>query len=156
MLVIAALGTLRAQIQENLPELAQFIGIAPRAATPPESPAMEPPKPPKTVASVSRDGALLSGELLVCDEKTRCPGQAVGCVLAGDDSDGGAGTLGLLNRDPNKVGFIDFGNWTNTECGQSGYGWFVSFVSWGSCGTGKGSGLKRCKYVILEAPGAGE
>lgn len=92
--------------------------------------------------------------LKICGENDRsCEAlNVIGCVFAGDDADGSGGNIGFVDGTSNgttlgPVAFIDFGFWQNAECGTSGTGWHAPA---GSCETGQGSRLKRCRNVIAE------
>jgi hypothetical protein len=106
--------------------------------------------------------AGVAGPLTFCDGKKRCSGEPVACFLAGDDTDteSMAGTLvspGVLQGVgiSGAVFWIDT-PWKNEACGTSGdHEWVVSY---GSCGKGAsfasgiGTGLKRCKAVLVRTP----
>jgi hypothetical protein len=77
-----------------------------------------------------------------CDEYTRCAGEPVACVLAGDDADGDGGHL----LESTSFRPVTYGEWFNTQCGTYGVGWHVPA---GSCSTGAGTGFKRCKFVYV-------
>lgn len=86
------------------------------------------------------------GRTKVCLEDDHCSGTPLlcGAELAGSD----ASSTPFLTVTNN----IQFGSWSNTQCGSSGTGWSAST---GTCGTGTGSGLSRCRWVLVEEEGSG-
>ncbi len=81
----------------------------------------------------------------VCVENDACTGKptVVACILAGDDSD----TAGARGN-PSFTGPFLFGSWSNPQCATSGSGWHSPL---GTCGSGAGSGDKRCQHVIASS-----
>ncbi|HYO59553.1 MAG TPA: hypothetical protein VEU50_43010 [Archangium sp.] len=77
-----------------------------------------------------------------CDEYTRCAGEPVACVLAGDEDGDGGHLIESTSLRP-----VTYGEWFNTQCGTYGVGWHVAT---GTCSTGSGTGYKRCKFVYVK------
>jgi len=96
--------------------------------------------------------AWKQSDLKECGEYELCLGKAVICTLAGDDADGGAGTLIHLGVETKE---LVFGQWSNQECDTSGKGWHAEV---GSCGTRQGTRYKRCTsvFVVPEESPVGE
>ncbi len=107
-----------------------------------------------TATSAATNKPATSGDQLrFCDGKEHCAEDAVACVLEGDDSDTLA-LKGVLVSPGQLPGtglsgsvFWSTTAWKNEECGTGGGPEWV--VSYGSCSTGRGTGLKRCKSVVV-------
>src|SRR5690606_5411256 len=88
------------------------------------------------------------GIVKVCAENDNCTGTPIFCnaQLAGSDATALGQTIMPIYSS------IQFGSWSNTQCGASGTGW--SAVS-GSCSTGTGSMRARCTWVMVQESGGG-
>jgi hypothetical protein len=88
------------------------------------------------------------GKTKLCLENNNCTGIPVlcGAIIAGSDGTNQPSTV--LSSASN----IQFGAWSNAQCGASGSGWSATN---GTCGTGTGSARVRCNWVVVEEAGAG-
>lgn len=73
-----------------------------------------------------------------CAETNHCSGTPVSCNGVAPDS------TATVSSPPSS---IQYGSWSNPQCGTSGTGWYVTGFS--SCSTGTGSGAARCTSVTV-------
>lgn len=92
----------------------------------------------------------------LCSESDRCPSDAkvLACLSSHDrptEVPPGVWLVHPNSKDYNSAQYkttaVQFGNWSNAECGLSGDGWHARV---GSCGKGTGNRWQRCEQVRVE------
>lgn len=97
---------------------------------------------------------------ITCSENVPCDGTVLACQASGDrpgEVPTGKWLYGPSSPDDMnnvqgvaRTDAIEWGGWSNSECGIHGEGWHAKV---GTCGTGTGTGWQRCANVRVRPPG---
>jgi hypothetical protein len=106
-------------------------------------------EPPSSSPGGGGGGGPTGGAPVTCAQNQFCPGTPISCTIAGDDSDGGAGSVVQAGGGVQ----VSFGNWVDSVCLTFGSGWHATSDSRGFCGqtfTTATPHNQRCTSVVVQ------
>jgi hypothetical protein len=106
-------------------------------------------EPPTSSPGGPGGGGPGGGAPVTCAQNQFCPGTVISCTIAGDDSDGGAGSVVQAGGGVQ----VTFGSWVDAVCLTFGSGWHATTDSRGFCGqtfTTATPHNQRCTSVVVQ------